>query len=113
MLVAAACSIERSGSGEEPERARGLNIDTLWADELACWQRAESTWNLIMLALRAGSNPQAMITTTPRRRRSAETHPRIESSPPGFDRFCPLSLTVEVWALAESSSTSRGMQSPT
>ncbi len=23
-------------SGEEPERARGLNLDTLWADELAC-----------------------------------------------------------------------------
>ena len=33
-------------SGEEPERARGLNIDTLWADELACWQRAgiPGTW---------------------------------------------------------------------
>ena len=54
-------------SGEEPERARGLNIDTIWADELACWQRAESTWNLLMLALRAGSDPQAMVTTTPRR----------------------------------------------
>lgn len=54
-------------SGEEPERARGLNIDTLWADELACWQRAEATWDLVMLALRAGGNPQAMITTTPRR----------------------------------------------
>jgi hypothetical protein len=54
-------------SGEEPERARGLNIDTLWADELACWQRAESTWDLSMLALRAGTSPQAMITTTPRR----------------------------------------------
>jgi phage terminase large subunit-like protein len=54
-------------SGEEPERARGLNIDTLWADELACWQRAESTWDLAMLALRAGANPQALITTTPRR----------------------------------------------
>ena len=54
-------------SGEEPERARGLNIDTLWADELACWQRAESTWDLAMLALRAGTNPQALITTTPRR----------------------------------------------
>ena len=26
-------------SGEEPERARGFNFDTLWADELACWQR--------------------------------------------------------------------------
>jgi hypothetical protein len=54
-------------SGEEPERARGLNLDTLWADELACWQRAESTWDLAMLALRAGVNPQALITTTPRR----------------------------------------------
>lgn len=54
-------------SGEEPERARGLNIDTLWADELACWKRALSTWDLVMLALRAGNNPQALVTTTPRR----------------------------------------------
>jgi hypothetical protein len=54
-------------SGEEPERARGLNVDTLWADELACWQRAQPTWDLAMLALRAGRNPQALITTTPRR----------------------------------------------
>jgi hypothetical protein len=54
-------------SGEEPERARGFNFDTIWADELACWQRAELTWDLAMLALRAGTNPQAMVTTTPRR----------------------------------------------
>jgi phage terminase large subunit-like protein len=54
-------------SGEEPERARGLNVDTLWADELACWQRAESTWDLAMLALLAGTNPQALIATTARR----------------------------------------------
>src|SRR6476660_5599400 len=54
-------------SGEEPERARGLNIDTIWADELACWKRGELTWDLPMLALRAGANPQALITTTPRR----------------------------------------------
>jgi hypothetical protein len=54
-------------SGEEPERARGLNVDTIWADELACWQRAESTWQMAMLALRAGDDPRAMITTTPRR----------------------------------------------
>jgi phage terminase large subunit-like protein len=50
-----------------PERARGLNVDTPWADELACWQRVEMTWDLAMLALRAGTNPQALITTTPRR----------------------------------------------
>jgi Terminase large subunit, T4likevirus-type, N-terminal len=54
-------------SGEEPERARGLNVDTIWADELACWQRAESTWDMAMLALRAGGDPRALITTTPRR----------------------------------------------
>jgi hypothetical protein len=54
-------------SGEEPERARGFNVDTLWADELACWQRAQATWDLAMLALRAGVKPQAMVTTTPRR----------------------------------------------
>ncbi len=54
-------------SGEEPDRARGMNLDTLWADELACWRRAQPTWDLAMLALRAGVNPQALITTTPRR----------------------------------------------
>ena len=32
-----------------------------------CWQRAQPTWDLAMLALRAGVNPQALITTTPRR----------------------------------------------
>ena len=54
-------------SGEKPNRARGHNIDTLWADELACWQHAESMWDLVMMSLRVGTNPQAMITTTPRR----------------------------------------------
>ena len=54
-------------SGEKPNRARGQNIDTLWADDVACWQRAESMWDLVMMALRVGTNPQAMITTTPRR----------------------------------------------
>ena len=44
-----------------------LHHSFLWADELACWQRAQPTWDLSMLALRAGTNPQALITTTPRR----------------------------------------------
>lgn len=54
-------------TGEEPERARGLNIDTLLCDEMACWSRGEQTWKLAQLALRAGPNPQSMISTTPRR----------------------------------------------
>jgi hypothetical protein len=54
-------------SGEEPERCRGANVDTIWADELACWQRARQTWDLSQFALRAGACPQALVTTTPRR----------------------------------------------
>ena len=54
-------------SGESPESLRGLNIDTLWADELACWSRAQGTWDNAMLALCAGDDPAALITTTPRR----------------------------------------------
>lgn len=53
-------------SGEEPERARGHNGDTIWADELACWARPQATWDNLMLANRAGT-PKALITTTPRR----------------------------------------------
>ncbi len=63
-------------SGEEPERARGLNVDTLWADELACWQRAESTWDLAMLALRAGTDPQGHDHHNAPPGRGLETHPR-------------------------------------
>ena len=70
--IEAQSDLAQRRTGNLPERRgararRGLNIDTIWADELACWQRAESTWDLVMLALRAGANPQALITTTPRR----------------------------------------------
>lgn len=54
-------------SGEEPERARGLNVDTLWADELPSWAFPRQTWDLSMLALRQGTDPRAFISTTPRR----------------------------------------------
>jgi hypothetical protein len=47
--------------------ARRMTWATDGIAKLACWQRAESTWDLSMLALRAGTNPQALITTTPRR----------------------------------------------
>jgi hypothetical protein len=54
-------------SGEEPDRCRGLNIDTLLADELPHWSYARQTWDLAMLALRVGDDPRAMICTTPKR----------------------------------------------
>jgi hypothetical protein len=57
-------------SGEIEDGPRGMNLDTIWADELACWERPEGVWSNAMLALRVdvpGGRPQAMITTTPRR----------------------------------------------
>jgi Terminase large subunit, T4likevirus-type, N-terminal len=53
-------------SGEEPERCRGLNVDTLWCDELPAWQRPQQTWDLALLALRIGEDPRALVTSTPR-----------------------------------------------
>jgi phage terminase large subunit-like protein len=54
-------------SGEEPDRARGLNVDTILADELPHWAYPRQTFDLAMLALRCGPDPKAMICTTPKR----------------------------------------------
>lgn len=48
----------------EPDKARGINADTLWGEELAVWGAPE-TWSNAMLGLRVGEDPRALITTTP------------------------------------------------
>jgi hypothetical protein len=53
-------------SSEEPERARGLQFDRLWADELCAWSYPQRMWELALLGLRMGIRPQAVITTTPK-----------------------------------------------
>jgi phage terminase large subunit-like protein len=53
-------------SSEEPERARGLQFDRLWADELCAWSYPERMWKLSLLGLRMGTRPQAVVTTTPK-----------------------------------------------
>jgi len=55
----------RTYSGERPDRLRGKQHAYAWADELAAW-RYQETWDQLMLGLRLGSNPQCVITTTPR-----------------------------------------------
>ena len=52
-------------TADEPERLRGKQHMKLWADELAAW-RYEESWSQAMFGLRLGSNPQAIVTTTPR-----------------------------------------------
>ena len=52
-------------TADEPERLRGKQAMKIWADELASWRYPEA-WEQAMLGLRLGSNPQAVVTTTPK-----------------------------------------------
>lgn len=53
-------------TGEEPDRLRGPEHDLAWADEVAAWKYAEKAWANLLMGLRLGDKPQAIITTTPR-----------------------------------------------
>ncbi|MDO5604294.1 MAG: terminase family protein [Paracoccus sp. (in: a-proteobacteria)] len=53
-------------SAHEPEALRGPQFDAAWVDELAKWKKAGETWDMLQFALRLGSHPQQVITTTPR-----------------------------------------------
>lgn len=53
-------------SSDEPDRLRGPQCDTLWADELCAMRTAEQVWDNATFGLRVGKDPRALITTTPR-----------------------------------------------
>jgi phage terminase large subunit-like protein len=53
-------------SAERPEKLRGPEHDFAWCDELGKWARGDSTWDNLMLGLRRGEAPRAIVTTTPR-----------------------------------------------
>lgn len=48
------------------ERLRGPQFDAVWIDELAKFRYPEEAWSQLMLALRLGSDPRCIVTTTPR-----------------------------------------------
>ncbi len=52
-------------SADEPERLRGPQFDAAWCDELAAW-RYPQAWDMLMLGLRLGAHPRAIVTTTPK-----------------------------------------------
>lgn len=52
-------------SGYKPDGLRGVQSEVAWCDELASWKYPES-WDQLQFGLRLGSNPQAVVTTTPR-----------------------------------------------
>lgn len=58
-------AIATAYSAEEPKLLRGPSHDGAWADELATWPTKEA-WDNLMLGLRIGSKPRAIVTTTPK-----------------------------------------------
>jgi phage terminase large subunit-like protein len=59
-------AIATAFSSEEADRLRGPQHDFLWADELAAWNDARSTWDMAMFGLRLGIHPRWLVTTTPK-----------------------------------------------
>jgi phage terminase large subunit-like protein len=53
-------------SAEDPESLRGPQFSHAWCDELAKWRRADAAFDMLQFALRLGTGPRALITTTPR-----------------------------------------------
>ncbi|HEX8383365.1 MAG TPA: terminase family protein [Sphingomonas sp.] len=53
-------------SAEAPESLRGSQHHAAWCDEIAKWRYGEAAWDNLMLGLRLGDHPRAVVTTTPR-----------------------------------------------
>ena len=53
-------------SAAAAEKLRGPEHHFAWADELGKW-RGEDAWSNLMMGLRLGERPRALVTTTPRR----------------------------------------------
>ncbi len=53
-------------SGACPEKLRGPEHHFAWCDELAKWRYPEETWDNLLLGLRLGTAPKALVTTTPK-----------------------------------------------
>jgi phage terminase large subunit-like protein len=53
-------------SAHDYEGLRGPQFDAAWVDELAKWPKAEEAWDMLQFALRLGTHPQQVVTTTPR-----------------------------------------------
>ncbi len=58
-------AIATTFGASEPNMLRGPSFDGAWADEIASW-RHRAAFDNLMLGLRLGSNPQVVVSTTPR-----------------------------------------------
>jgi phage terminase large subunit-like protein len=53
-------------SASDPESLRGPQFDCAWCDEFAKWTKCQDAWDMMRFALRLGTHPQVLLTTSPR-----------------------------------------------
>lgn len=53
-------------SADKPDGLRGGNYDCFWYDELCAWRYMKEAFDVAKFAMRLGSNPMGIITTTPK-----------------------------------------------
>lgn len=53
-------------SAETPDALRGPQFHFAWLDEFAKYRHPQTVWDMLMLSLRLGQHPRAIVTTTPR-----------------------------------------------
>lgn len=56
----------RGFSTEKPDRLRGPQHHRVWCEEVAAWQNPDDVWAMMNFGLRLGTNPQKIVTTTPK-----------------------------------------------
>lgn len=56
----------RGFSTEKPDRLRGPQHSRVWCEEVAAWQNPQDVWDMMNFGLRLGTNPQKIVTTTPK-----------------------------------------------
>lgn len=54
-------------SADAPDRIRGWNLSGAWCDEVGSWRSTDVWYEGLQFALRIGTRPRCVITTTPRR----------------------------------------------
>ena len=65
-LVWRSGAVAQTFSAEEPDSLRGPQFSAAWCDEIGKWRNAQSAFDQLQFALRLGSSPRQLITTTPR-----------------------------------------------
>jgi phage terminase large subunit-like protein len=59
-------TIAQMFAADDPDSLRGPQFDAAWCDELCKWRVPDYAWDTLQFALRLGSWPPVVVTTTPR-----------------------------------------------